>query len=109
MTQPNNLLTKIFQGVAVLAIAALFVGLGFWQLQRAADLKNSLKVATTIDTQVVQLESVTTPRVSLPPAAINKTVAPSLASSLAVAAPIPLDAPVIKTVLLYNEFFISVN
>ena len=43
MTQPNNLLTKIFQGVAVLAIAALFVGLGFWQLQRASDLKESLK------------------------------------------------------------------
>ena len=30
--------------------------------------------ATTIDTQVVPLESVTTPRVSLPPTAINKTV-----------------------------------
>ena len=26
MTQPNNLLTKLFQGVAVVAIAALFVG-----------------------------------------------------------------------------------
>ena len=58
MTQPNNLLTKIFQGVAVLAIAALFVGLGFWQLQRAADLKASLKVARTIDTDVVALQSV---------------------------------------------------
>jgi hypothetical protein len=40
-------------------------------------LKNSLKVATTIDTQVVPLESVTTPRVSLPPDAINKTVSVS--------------------------------
>jgi len=48
-----------------------------WQLQRAADLKNSLKVATTIDTQVVPLESITTPRVSLPPEAINKTVSVS--------------------------------
>ena len=45
MTQPNNLVTKLFQGVAVVAIAVLFVGLGFWQLQRAADLKESLKVA----------------------------------------------------------------
>ena len=40
-------------------------------------MKNSLKVATTIDTQVVPLESVTTPRVSLPPDAINKTVSVS--------------------------------
>jgi hypothetical protein len=36
-----------------------------------------LKVATTIDTQVVPLESITTPRVSLPQEAINKTVSVS--------------------------------
>jgi cytochrome oxidase assembly protein ShyY1 len=77
MTPASNFLTKALQAVAVIALAAIFVGLGIWQLQRAADLKNSLKVATTIDTQVVQLESVTTPRVSLPPDAINKTVAVS--------------------------------
>ena len=77
MTPASNFFTKASQAVAVIALAAIFVGLGIWQLQRAADLKNSLKVATTIDTQVVQLESVTTPRVSLPPDAINKTVAVS--------------------------------
>jgi surfeit locus 1 family protein len=77
MTPASNFFTKAFQAVAVIALAAVFVGLGIWQLERAADLKNSLKVATTIDTQVVQLESVTTPRVSLPPDAINKTVAAS--------------------------------
>jgi cytochrome oxidase assembly protein ShyY1 len=55
MTQPNNFLTKVFQALAVLLVAGLFVGLGFWQLQRAADLKESLKVATTIDTTVVSL------------------------------------------------------
>jgi len=77
MTPTSNFLTKAFQAVAVILLAAIFVGLGVWQLQRAADLKDSLKVATTIDTQVVQLESVTTPRVSLPPAAINKTVSAS--------------------------------
>ena len=74
MTQPNNLLTKIFQGVAVLAIAALFVGLGFWQLQRAADLKASLKVARTIDTDVVALQSVAEPRKALEAQAFNRTV-----------------------------------
>jgi cytochrome oxidase assembly protein ShyY1 len=74
MTQPNNLLTKIFQGVAVLAIAALFVGLGFWQLQRAGDLKESLKVARTIDTNVVSLQSVAQPRQALGEQAFNRTV-----------------------------------
>jgi cytochrome oxidase assembly protein ShyY1 len=74
MTQPNNLLTKIFQGIAVLAIAALFVGLGFWQLQRAGDLKESLKVARTIDTKVVTLQSVAQPRQALQEQAFNRTV-----------------------------------
>ena len=74
MTQPNNLLTRIFQGVAVLAIAALFVGLGFWQLQRASDLKESLKVARTIDTKVVPLQSVAQPRQALGEQAFNRTV-----------------------------------
>lgn len=77
MTPASNFFTKASQAVAVIALAAIFVGLGIWQLQRAADLKSSLKVATTIDTKVVQLESVTTPRVSLPPAAVNKTVSVS--------------------------------
>jgi cytochrome oxidase assembly protein ShyY1 len=74
MTQPTNLFTKIFQGVAVLAIAALFVGLGFWQLQRASDLKESLKVARTIDTNVVSLQSVAQPRQALGEQAFNRTV-----------------------------------
>ena len=77
MTPASKFFTKATQVVAVIALAAIFVGLGIWQLQRAADLKNSLKVATTIDTQVVPLESITTPRVSLPPEAINKTVSVS--------------------------------
>ncbi len=74
MTQQSNLLTKAVQAVAVLLIAAIFVGLGIWQLQRAADLKRSLKVATTVDTTVVPLESVTQPRVAIPAAALNRTV-----------------------------------
>ena len=77
MTPASNFFTKAFQAVAVLLIAAIFVGLGIWQLQRAADLKNSLKVATTIDTNIVPLETVATPRVSLPATALNKTVSVS--------------------------------
>jgi cytochrome oxidase assembly protein ShyY1 len=74
MTQRNNLLTKLFQAVAVVAIATLFVGLGFWQLQRAADLKVSLKVARTVDTNEVPLQSVATPRQPLGAQAFNRTV-----------------------------------
>lgn len=74
MTQPSNFATKFFQAVVVIAIAALFVGLGFWQLQRAADLKASLKVARTIDTNVVPLQSVAKPREALGAQAFNRTV-----------------------------------
>ena len=74
MTQPNNLLTRIFQGAAVLAIAALFVVLGFWQLQRAADLKAGLQIARTIDTELVPLQTVAKPREALDAQAFNRTV-----------------------------------
>jgi cytochrome oxidase assembly protein ShyY1 len=74
MTPASKFFTRAFQVIAVLLIAAVFVGLGIWQLQRAAELKNSLKVATTIDTTIVPLESVATARVSLPPTALNKAV-----------------------------------
>jgi cytochrome oxidase assembly protein ShyY1 len=77
MTQPSNLLTKAFQAIAVVLIAAIFVGLGIWQLQRAADLKKSLKVATTIESTVVPLQSVISPRESIPPTALNRTVSVS--------------------------------
>ena len=74
MTPASKFLTKALQAVAVLLLAAIFVGLGIWQLQRAAELKASLKVATTIDTKIVPLESVANPRVSLTPTALNRTV-----------------------------------
>jgi cytochrome oxidase assembly protein ShyY1 len=77
MTPASNFFTKVFQAVAVVLIAAIFVGLGIWQLQRAAELKESLKVATTIDTNTVPLESVTLPRQSIPPTALNKKVSVS--------------------------------
>ena len=77
MTPASNFFTKAFQAVAVVLVAAIFVGLGTWQLQRAAELKESLKVATTIDTNIVSLESVTAPRESIPATALNKTVSVS--------------------------------
>ena len=77
MTPASNFFTKAFQAVAVVLVAAIFVGLGMWQLERAAELKESLKVATTIDTNIVSLESVTAPRESIPTTALNKTVSVS--------------------------------
>ena len=77
MTPASNFFTKAFQAVAVIALATVCVGLGIWQLERAADLKSSLKVATTIDTNVVPLETLAIPRVSLPETALNKTVSVS--------------------------------
>jgi cytochrome oxidase assembly protein ShyY1 len=77
MTQRSNFLSKALQALAVALIAAIFVGLGIWQLQRAADLKESLKVATTIDATVVPLESVISPRESIPAKALNRTVSVS--------------------------------
>jgi cytochrome oxidase assembly protein ShyY1 len=77
MTQRSNFLSKALQAIAVVLIAAIFVGLGLWQLQRAADLKKSLKVATTFDANVVPLQSITSPRKSIPATALNKTVSVS--------------------------------
>lgn len=77
MTQRNNFVSKALEAIAVVLIAAIFVGLGLWQLQRAADLKKSLKVATTIDANVVPLQSITSPRKSIPANALNKTVSVS--------------------------------
>jgi cytochrome oxidase assembly protein ShyY1 len=57
-----------------LAIAALFVALGFWQLQRAADLKAGLQVARTIDTKLVPLQTIAKPREALGAQAFNRTV-----------------------------------
>ncbi len=74
MTQQSNFPTKALQAITVLLIAAIFVGLGVWQLQRAADLKSSLTVATTIDANVVPLESITQPREAIPVQALNRTV-----------------------------------
>ena len=74
MTHKSSFLTKVGQTVAVLLVTALFVSLGLWQLQRAADLKESLQVATAIDTNIVLLESITSPRQAIPASALNRTI-----------------------------------
>ncbi len=79
MTQAasSSLLQKLFQAAAVLFIAGLFIGLGFWQLDRAAALKESLKRAQNVDQTPVALTSITQPRITLPVAAMNRKVTTS--------------------------------
>lgn len=73
----SSLLQKLFQTAAVLLIAGLFIGLGFWQLDRASALKESLKRAQSVDQTPVALTSVTQSRITLPVAAMNRKVTAS--------------------------------
>lgn len=68
---------RIAQGTAVVLLAAIFFSLGIWQLDRAAALKAGLVAAMVVDEKRVPLESITSVRISIPPAAINRTVTAS--------------------------------
>jgi len=70
----NSLVSKIVAGLGVIVVAAIFVSLGFWQLERAAALKASLVTATTIDEKIVGLTSIATSNTSLAPTALNRMV-----------------------------------
>lgn len=73
----KNFASRVLQGVAVLSIAAIFFSLGIWQLDRARALKASLVVATTVDKNIVPLDSITAARESLAPSAMNRMVSTS--------------------------------
>jgi cytochrome oxidase assembly protein ShyY1 len=70
----NSFLSKVGQVVAVLLIVSLFFALGLWQLDRAKALKQSLVIATAVDTNIVPLTSIATARQPLSPEAMNRTV-----------------------------------
>jgi len=70
----TTLVSKIAAGLGVIVVAAIFVSLGFWQLDRAAALKASLVTATIIDEKIVELTSVATANTSLAPTALNRMV-----------------------------------
>lgn len=70
----NRFLKFITQTVAVLALVTIFIGLGFWQLDRARDLKASLNVNTTEFIAPVELASVAIPLESLGVEGINTNV-----------------------------------
>jgi len=70
----NSFLSKVGQVVAVLLIVSLFFALGLWQLDRAKALKQSLVIATAVDTNIVPLTSIATARQPLSPEAMNRMV-----------------------------------
>lgn len=76
MKQPKskNLGSRIAAALAVLLLASIFFSLGIWQLDRAAALKASLVTATTVDQNIVPLESIATSNTSLKPNALNRQV-----------------------------------
>ena len=65
---------KVFTGAAVLALAALFISLGFWQLGRARDLSAIQNAPVVQDQRVYSLPDLTSPQGSLPVAAYGKSV-----------------------------------
>lgn len=74
MIHKNSVFNKLAHIIGVALVVALFIALGFWQLQRAADLKQALKTATAIDTNITPLQNVTQPRVAIPATALNRTI-----------------------------------
>lgn len=76
MRQPRskNLGSRIAAALAVLLLASIFFSLGIWQLDRAAALKASLVTATTVDQNIVSLESIASANTSLKPNALNRQV-----------------------------------
>ena len=58
--------------LALIALVAIFIALGFWQLDRAAQLRQSQ--APYQELPVVELSEVTEPNINLPGEAINRTV-----------------------------------
>ena len=76
MSQPRikNLGSRIAVALAVLLLASIFFSLGIWQLDRASALKASLVTATTVDQNIVSLESIASANSSLQPNALNRQV-----------------------------------
>ena len=65
---------RLLQAVAVLGLAAIFVSLGFWQLDRARDLAASQKSKVVQDQSKYALTELTSPEGSLPVDSYGKTV-----------------------------------
>jgi cytochrome oxidase assembly protein ShyY1 len=65
---------KALQGFAVLALAAIFISLGLWQLDRARDLSAAQNAPVVQDQRIYQISDLTTPEGALPVNAYGKAV-----------------------------------
>ena len=63
-------LQRVLSILGILLIASSFIGLGIWQLNRARD----SRIPVVVDSAVVSLQSVTTPRIALPAVATLRRV-----------------------------------
>ncbi len=68
---------KFFEYTALVLIAAVFVGLGLWQLDRARDMKTILNAPAPAITAPVPLQDLAKPRTALDTAMDGKTVSAS--------------------------------
>ena len=71
------IIKRLFQGAGVLILVLVFVALGKWQLDRAADLKSMQAAAKVIDQKVYSLGELAQPSVALDSRNVNKTVSAS--------------------------------
>ena len=71
------IIKRLFQGAGVLLLVLVFVALGKWQLNRAADLKSMQAAAKVIDQKIYSLGELAQPSVALDSRHVNKSVAVS--------------------------------
>ena len=68
---------KLSEYTALVLIAAIFVGLGLWQLDRARDMKTILNTPTPAISTPVSLQNLAKPRTALDTAVDSKTISVS--------------------------------
>lgn len=71
------IIKRLFQGAGVLILVLVFVALGKWQLDRAADLKTMQAAAKVIDQKIYPLNELAASSVALDSRNVNKTVSVS--------------------------------
>ena len=68
------IIKKLFQGLLVLAVVFVLVGLGNWQLNRAALVKESNAAAKIVDLNIYALNDLVSPTLPLDSRNVNKQV-----------------------------------
>lgn len=66
------IIKKLLQSVGVLALALLFIGLGKWQLDSAADLNRAKAAAEIVDQKIYPIADLTQPAIALDSRSVNK-------------------------------------